>query len=237
MYYLIWQRMASMYERLMNLPIFKGAGEELINDIAETTPLEFMRYEPGEIVVSDNDVCEEVICLMSGSVRLIKKYCFDKIEISEIIGKGNVIGIDHLFGLHKHFGMKVEAIDEVGVMKLSKNHYLRLIQGSKLLLINFLNLVSRHAQNSDDALRSHDLTDANSELSYLIQVSTSPEAQSIEVYTPGKRLADILIPTDNNTLGLLNKLEADGLIIQKDFDKIVIPSRAGLLDAYRREKD
>lgn len=229
--------MASMYERLMNLPIFKGAGEELINEIAETTPLEFMRYEPGEIIVSESDVCEEVICLMSGVVRLVKKYCFDKLEISEIIGKGNVIGIDHLFGLHRHFGMKVEAVDEVGIMKLSKTHYLRLIQGSKLLLINFLNLISRLAQNSDDALHSHDLVDANSELSYLIQVSTSPDAQSIEVSSSGKKLSDILIPTSDNSVTWLNKLESSGLIILKNFDRIIIPSRTALLEAYRREKD
>lgn len=235
--------MDTIYDRLTNLPLFKGASEEIINDFAEKTPLEFRRYSPGEVIIRENQICDEVICLISGSVRRVMKYCCGRLEVSEIIKNATLMGIEHLFGLHKEFDMKVSAAEEVGLMCFPKSHYLRLLQSSQIILLNSLNYLSRFAQNGRDALKLHTLGGIASELSYLTQVTTSQLATEIYFYTPDMPIINFMSPpekygdysNDNYSAVTLMDLENRGLVELIDQNTLHIPSRKRLLEQYRQE--
>ena len=61
--------MDSMYEFLMELPLFKGVGFDKISEIIGTTKFHFLKYLEGETIVSAGDPCTHIRFVISGSAR------------------------------------------------------------------------------------------------------------------------------------------------------------------------
>lgn len=62
--------MDSMYEFLMELPLFKGVGFDKISEIIGTTKFHFLKYLEGETIVSAGDPCTHIRFVISGAARL-----------------------------------------------------------------------------------------------------------------------------------------------------------------------
>ena len=62
--------MNTMYETLMNIPLFKGVSHDQISSFVEKTPLHFHTFNDGELVMGRNDLCSNVVCLLTGSLRI-----------------------------------------------------------------------------------------------------------------------------------------------------------------------
>ncbi|MDE6006845.1 MAG: cyclic nucleotide-binding domain-containing protein [Muribaculaceae bacterium] len=227
--------MNTIYERLVNLPIFKGAGKELITSFVEKTPLDFISYYPGEVIIEENRPCDEVICLVSGSVRRRRYFCAGQLIVNDVLHAGSMLGLENLYGLHTKFGMNIVADSEVGVMQFDKHNLFHWLLNSKLLLINTLNYLSRNAQNGTDALMSHGMREIESELSYLVQIATSPSSTNISITTPNIPIEEFMAPQGKTHRPLLNRLIESGLITMPDSHTIDIASRCALLDAFREE--
>lgn len=227
--------MYSVYERLMNLPLFKGAGEDLINEFAEKTPLEFKTFAPGEVIISENQICNEVVCLLSGRVKRVMKYCSGRLIVSELIKGGTLIGIEHLFGLHQKYNMEITASEEAGIMYFPKQHYLRLLQSSNLILINCLNYLSRFAQNGRNALKSHDMSGIDSVISYLLQVTTAANATEIYLTTPFSSFIEFIAPYSNRGESEFEDMINRGLVKLVNPQTLYVPSRDAVLEEYKLE--
>ncbi len=227
--------MVSIYERLMNLPIFRGAGKELIDKIAASIPLEFRSFEPGDIIVRENKVSDGVISLLNGESQRRQVLCDGNLVVTEVIPPFCVVGLEHLFGLDNHHNVRLKALSQVGAMKISKQNYIKLIQSQGLLLLNYSNFLSRMAQNGQDALRRHDMMSGSSDLSCLLQLVMLPEALEVTLHTPRLNIDSFVRPprTDGGTS--LSRLEEEGYVIRIDDHTITIPSRLNLLEHFRTE--
>lgn len=227
--------MNSIYERLVNLPIFKGASRDFINTFAEKTPLDFIRYSHGDVIIDDDRACHEVICLVSGAVRRKRSFCAGDLIVNDVLHAGAMLGLENLYGLHTKFDMTVSAVDEAGIMQFSKNKFFYWLHNSKLLLLNFLNYLSRCAQNGADALMSHGMRAVDSELSYLIQIATYPSSTDISITSTSCPIEEFLAPHGRTHRAILDQLAEQGLIQLIDANTINIPSRSALLEAFREE--
>lgn len=224
-----------IYDRLMNLPLFKGAGAELITDFVEKTPLAFHRYEPGEIIASPDEVCTSVKCLIAGSAVCESVYCCETMRVAEVLDSGEVIGVEHLYGLDTKYGMSVKAHTRCGIMEFDKTNYIRLLVSSQLLLVNFLNYLSRQAQNSLNALRWHEILNQDAELSCLVQTVTSPRAREIRIQFLHEPIRRVFENKNGRGTVTIDRLIEDGLVVLENDHVLFIPSRANLISAFHRE--
>lgn len=227
--------MDSFYDRLMNLPLFKGAGRELITEVVEKTPLQFQRFEERETIVKPDDKCLAVKCLMTGSVKCETSYYNGLMTISEVIDSEDVIGIENLYGLDTNYNMTVSAQSRCGIMEFTKSSYTRLIQSSQLLLINYINYLSRKAQNGQNALKWHLMRELDSRMSYLVQVTTSPRGRDIRIHTAGESIRAFFENGQSERKKSLDSLERNGLIVFEDSTTIFVPSRSAIIDAFHKE--
>lgn len=62
--------MDSMYEVLMQLPLFKGVSYDCISKMITSTPFHFLKYPQGEVVVQPEELCTHIKFVISGSVRV-----------------------------------------------------------------------------------------------------------------------------------------------------------------------
>lgn len=224
--------MYSMYEKLMSLPLFKGASQEMIHNFAEKTPLEFSRYEDRQTVIRPSDVCASVKCLISGTVVKEQNLCCGEISLREYFGAGVVLGVERLFGLDTKYGCRVKAVDSCGIMEFPKKHYVQLLQSSQLFMINYLNYLSRLAQNCANSLRKYRYGNMESELGFLIQTATSPLAEKIEIESADKPIWDLFGRDEREGIRKSENLTRRGAVEILSDKVLLIPSRAALLDIF-----
>lgn len=142
--------MPSMYDTILELPLFKGIGEEQLSLMLEKTPMEFLKFEDGDVISKENDKVDSIDFILSGRVR--QSYQLDNfpITIDEILIKGSLIGALHLFGMVTHNPSSAIALGKVSVMRMGKTQYMNLLQSHKIYILNFVNYLSAGAQKSQE---------------------------------------------------------------------------------------
>ena len=61
--------MSSMFELLMNLPLFRGVSRSRIAEVVGSAKFHFLKYPKGETVVRAGEECTHLAFVISGSVR------------------------------------------------------------------------------------------------------------------------------------------------------------------------
>lgn len=174
----------------MGLPLFKGAGKELIHSVAEKTPLLFSKYTSGQSLVRAGHACSSVKCLLTGKVRISRTIMNGSLTVSYTIGPDIVLGVEHLFGLDTDYSFTAKALSDCGVMEISKKHYIDLLQSDRLLLLNYLNYLSLRAQKGIDILSNSDLQMPHSMFNSLICQLKEKHCSDIEIKANGISLLD-----------------------------------------------
>lgn len=139
--------MATMYETIMNLPLFKGLSHEQVSSFLEKTHFKFSKYSDREKIVSAGERVEEMKCVISGQIRL----CHiigdkDLLRLTELRRNHEVIGADRLFGMDTTYGADICAVGNVSTMEFSKDQYQNLLNAGSIYLLNYLNSLSYGAQ-------------------------------------------------------------------------------------------
>ena len=83
--------MESMYEKLMELPLFQGVSRDKLSELIEKTPFHFVKYNAGEQVVSVNEECTHIRFVISGDVRIDLSSANRRVVVSETLSGPDVI--------------------------------------------------------------------------------------------------------------------------------------------------
>ena len=106
----------SMYENLMTLPLFKGVSYSRLSEIVGNTRLAFLKYLPGEHMLSAGEPCTHIKFVISGHVRLTICNESDRVKVSQTLSSPAVISPDFLFGRNTLYPASATAIDTVSIL-------------------------------------------------------------------------------------------------------------------------
>ncbi|MBD5202906.1 MAG: Crp/Fnr family transcriptional regulator [Bacteroides sp.] len=138
----------TMFETLMNLPLFKGVSYKRLSEIVGNTKLAFMKYLQGETLIFPDDTCDSLKFILSGKVRLAISTHDERFTVSSVLEGPSVIMPEYLFGRSTVYPCRVTAVDSVSVMQISKSDLTRLLSTDEIFLFNYINLISSSAQKS-----------------------------------------------------------------------------------------
>lgn len=138
----------SMFETIMELPLFKGIGEEQLSLLLEKTSIEFLKFDDGESICKKDDPVSSVDFILSGRVKQNFKLENFDIEVNEILGKGSVINALQLYGLTTNSICSSTAIGKVSIMRISKSQYMNILLSDRIYILNFVNYLAANAQKS-----------------------------------------------------------------------------------------
>lgn len=144
--------MATMYETILELPLFKGIGEEQLSLLLEKTPLEFLKFEEGEFVHGANQKVDALDFILSGKVRLSYTLKHYPISVEEICGKGHLLGAVNLFGMQTRYPSSALTLGKVSVMRVEKSQYMNILTSDRIFILNFVNYLSAAAQKAPSLL-------------------------------------------------------------------------------------
>lgn len=138
--------MPSMYETIRELPLFKGIGDEHLSSLLEKTSLDFIKLEPGDYLWHKDDPVKSLGFILNGIVSQVYKLKNFDLSIEERLGKGSVIGAQHLFGLIIRHPSSALAVSSASVMTVDKEQYMKILSSDQIYLLNYLNYLSASTQ-------------------------------------------------------------------------------------------
>lgn len=223
--------MSSFYEKIMELPLFKGASHEMIHYFFEKTPISFLNYEKDGVIISEGEKCDSVICLISGKISLENSFYNSELTVKRRLASETILGAEYLFGLETSYPFEVTASEKCSVIEFSKSKYISQLQNNKLFLINYLNYLSKRAQKSSVSFKSGNLTSDFERFRNFIELTTERRSFDIKI-TSTSGLTNIFGKNGNFQDDLI-RYEEKGIIIRTNDSSLLIPDRQQFLDLDR----
>ena len=88
----------SMFERLSEIPLFRGASKDLMERTVGMAKFHFLKYASGQTIVSAGEPCSHARFILDGSVRISIVNADERFRIGQTLTGPDVISPDFLFG-------------------------------------------------------------------------------------------------------------------------------------------
>lgn len=221
--------MDSMYEILMELPLFKGVSFDRLSEIVGHTKFHFLKYSNGQSIVSAGDPCTHIKFVISGAVRLSTVNTDGRMRVEQTVSAPDVIAPDFLFGRFTHYPCSATAIGATGVLQIAKLDYLKILHSDDVFLINFLNTLSINAQKSVIGVLALTNGSLEERIAFWILALTQRGSTDISLQCKQRDFYSLFGVQRSSFMATLENMRLRGLI---DFDQreLRFPSRPALVE-------
>lgn len=224
--------MNSMYQQLMQLPLFQGVSTEMITELVEKLPFHFLKYRSAEQIVAAGDPCTHIRFIVSGKARMVMNSSRLKVSLEQTLSTPHVLAPDYLFGRDTAYPFSAFAEGPCGILQLLKGDYLKMINSDKVFLFNILNYLSSGSQRGTAmALSARDGSVAE-RLAMLMSVLTVTGASDIVMKYKQKDLCSLLGTQRTTLIAMLDKLSDQG-ILEYDSSEMRFLDMGGLLSLLK----
>jgi len=138
----------SLYEKLLNLPLFLGMSRNELLEIAGHTKFDFQKAETGLTIVKEGEPCHRLFFLLTGELNVITEADDHGYKVVEDIKAPEVFQLEHIFGFDQHFTHTYVTKEKCSLMSISKKEMLRLSDKNEIFRINLLNIISTQTQKN-----------------------------------------------------------------------------------------
>lgn len=181
--------MESMYDVIMQLPLFKGFTTDQVSDGLKKLELDFATYSEDDIIIGRGSMLDRLGLVVSGEIEL-HTIMPERIVIKQTLGKGFWILPDCLFGYSTQSPVDVVCEHRAGILWISKSRLAELVASNDFCRINYLNYLCYSSQ-SRRSIAGYVLKGNMFErwLAVTLLSHTERRAKSIEIEVPLHRLA------------------------------------------------
>ena len=204
--------MNSMYQQLMQLPLFQGVSTEKITSLVEKLPFHFLKYRSGEQVLAMGDACTHIKFIVSGKVRVEMPCANLRVTIDQTLTTPNVLAPEYLFGRETVYPFSAYADGPCGILQLLKSDYVKMINSDKVFLFNILNYLSSGSQRSVSSSLSVKDGSVFERLAILVQTLVVTGACDVMLRYKQKDLCALLGTQRTTLISLLDKLSDEGIV-------------------------
>lgn len=221
--------MDSMYEILMGLPLFKGVSYKRISDVIERTRFHFLKYTPGAKIVEVGSACTHIKFIISGSARVAVTNSTARFKVSQTLTAPDVIAPEYLFGMTTRYPCQVTAIDNVGILQIEKQEWVKILGTDSVFLFNYLNMLSMNAQKATEGVLALTSGSLEERIAFWIIALTQRAGTDIVLSCRQRDLYSLFGVQRSSFIAALESMKASGII---DFttNEIRILSRDNLLN-------
>ena len=138
--------MNTMFDTLLELPLFQGLCHEDFTTIIEKIKLHFSRHKKGNIVIKQNGACKQLAFLLKGTLILETVSKDGMYSFVEYIDAPAVIEPQALFGMKLRYRSSYLAKTEVNMVSISKSFILYDLMQYDVFRLNYMNMISNGAQ-------------------------------------------------------------------------------------------
>lgn len=135
-----------MNKILTGCPLFKGIELQEIENVFEGIFSQTKIFREGEIIAYQDERVEHLMIVISGIARGEMVDFSGKTIVIEEIESPRPLAPAFIFGMNNKYPVNIVSQTETTVLKIPKPEFVKMMQKSDKLLINFMNNVSGRAQ-------------------------------------------------------------------------------------------
>ena len=227
--------MDSIFEILMDLPLFQGVSREKLSELIEKTPLPDLKFRDGQPIVNVGDPCSHIRFVISGMAVLETSNYTRRILVCETVSAPAVLAPEYLFGLDTCYPFTATAKGTCGVLQITKADYINILHSDKVFLFNALNILSRKAQQGASNLLAVSNGTIAERLALFVLSLTHHGAKEIVLSYKQKDMCTVLGVQRSSFITAMTKLHDDGAV-RFNPTEIIITDRSKLLDILHTEE-
>lgn len=217
-----------MFDILMEIPLFRGVSRERMAEVVGIAKFHFLKYLPGETIVSAGDPCTHIKFIISGSLRSKIVNSDQRFKVTQTLKAPDVIAPDYLFGRITTYPCTAEAIEPVSILQLTKNDYMKILSTDPVFMFNYLNMLSVNAQKSVEGVLALTTGSMEERIAFWIIALTQPTGTDIELRCRQRDLYSFFGVPRSSFIATLEGMRERGLITF-DSESIGIPNRKALV--------
>lgn len=202
----------TMYDKLLQLPLFQGLCTEDFTNILEKVKLHFHKYTPGKRLVAEGDVCNQLIFILSGQVQSEMSDQSKIYTLIETCSSPAIIEPHSLFGMNTYYKATYRAVDEVQAMSIDKSYILSQLTQYEIFNLNFLNILSNRAQTACCKLWNIRTGGTFEKILNFLQLRCTTLTGEKTLYIRMDDLAELIDDTRINVSRVLNQLQKEDLV-------------------------
>ena len=227
-----------MFEKLLELPLFRGASRQRISQLVGDIKFHFLKYPEGETLIRAGEQCDHLAFIISGKVRSTIVNANGRFVVSQELEAPAVISPDFLFGKFTDYPCTVEAVETTGVLKIAKADYTRILFSDQVFLFNYLNTLSANAQKALEGILSLTTGEIDERIAFWIGALTQQGATNIRLTCRQRDLCSLFGVQRTTFEAGLKSMKARGLIDYTNKELSVLDRHAllGLLQ-HNPEED
>lgn len=224
--------MDSMFDFLTDIPLFRGVTRERIAQTVGSAKFHFLKFQAGQSIAEPGENCTHLQIILSGHVRVTITNSDGRLEVAQTLTGPDVIVPDFLFGPITVCPASVKALDDVSVIRISKNDYVNILSSDRIFLYNYLNYLSMNAQKCVEGVLSMTSGSIEERLAMWIIALTQPGGKDITVTCRKRDLNAMFGVSRNAFVAALDNLVDRGVITFVP-GKISVHDRRLVLDVLR----
>lgn len=221
----------SMFDSLLQLPLFQGMSMTDFHSILLKTKMEFQKLAPGEQFLTAGTRCTEFTFILNGTVESSRQGESNLFSFSEELSAPYLIEPQSMFGMSAQFTHSYKAVTACSILRIDKQYIYSELGKFNIFQMNLLNIISNKAQIADSYIWKIMPIDIRQRIiafiSCLSDVQTGKKRISIRM----EDMADIIDATRINVSRELNRMEEMGFITLKR-KEIIVPDMARLLELF-----
>ncbi len=221
--------MNSMYQQLMQLPLFQGVSTDKITTLVEKLPFHFLKFRNGEQVLQTGEPCTHLKFIVSGRVRLTTPCTHLRVTFGQTLSSPHVLAAEYLFGRETVYPFTAVAEGPCGILQLLKSDYIKMVNTDKVFLFNILNYLSSGSQRSVSSVQSTRNGSVAERLAMIVDSLTVTGSTDITLNYKQKDLCSLLGTQRTTLVATLDKLQEKD-ILEYDSNELRVLDYDGLLE-------
>ncbi len=201
------------YTVISKIPLFRAIPETELTDLFSEFKIVETRFKKDELLAMQDEPCNRLIVLLSGSVKGEMIDPSGKmIKVEDIYAPGP-LAILFLFGQENRFPVQVMAREDVAALVISKQSVLRMLSLNETFLKNYLDISASFASRLSQKLHFMSFRTIRQKLAiYIINLSKAAQSDTIELDKTKTALAEYFGVSRPSLERELTNMQHDGLI-------------------------
>lgn len=200
------------FELLCHSPVFMGITAERLDEIMKEIHFQVKRFSKNELVVQAGDECNKLFIVLKGSVKgEMTDYTGKTIKIEDIEAP-RPLAAAFLFGTKNRFPVTVIANDEVELLSIERQEFLKLLQHDARILTNYLNSISSRAQFLSQRIKFLTFKTIRQKIAHYLLDLAGDRLAVVELPLSQSQLAEFFGVTRPSLARALGELDQEGLI-------------------------
>ena len=221
--------MNTMFDTLLQLPLFQGLAQEDFTNILGKVKLSFTKHKAGEVIVKAGDTCSQLIFVLKGEISSCTSSANTSYSSTEYFQAPYVIEPQSLFGMSTSYVSAYTAQTETHTVSISKAFVMSELFKYDIFRLNYMNIISNRTQMLHNRLWAVFGNSPESRIIHFILSHTERLSGEKILKIKMEDLAQIINETRTGVSKALNTMQTKGLV-ELHRGEIILPNVENLIN-------